>query len=45
MEGKIKMSEALLRELSENEAEMKLFDSLSFEEKKEYIERKQLFQT
>ena len=39
MEGKIKMPEALARELSENEAEMKLFNSLSNEEKKKYIEK------
>ena len=38
MEAKIKMPEAHAIELSENEAEMKLFDSLSYEKKKEYIE-------
>ncbi len=39
MEGKIKMPEALAKWLSENETEMRFFDSLSLEEKKEYIEK------
>ncbi len=40
MEGKIKMPESLAKRLAENETEMSLFNSLSFEEKKEYIEKK-----
>ena len=43
MEGKIKMPENLAKRLSENEAEMSFFDSLSLEEKKEYIEKQGLF--
>ena len=44
MDGKIKMPEALAKRLSEDEAEMRFFDSLSLEEKKEYIKKRELFQ-
>ncbi len=40
MDGKIKMPEKLAEILSKNEAEMIFFDSLSFDEKKLYIQTK-----
>ena len=38
MEAKIKMPEELAEKLSQNESEMIFFNSLSFDEKKEYIQ-------